>query len=84
MWTSIIHGPLQDQSADDPATSRRHDHQHRLAFRQEDLIALLLPVSDFETMKSGLQYKDAKVGSGAAAAEGDRVVLDWEGYTIGD
>eukprot|EP00904_Undaria_pinnatifida_P000764 jgi/Undpi1/10689/HiC_scaffold_29.g13137.m1 len=38
---------------------------------------------DFETLESGLQYKDAKVGSGTVASKGDRVVMDWEGYTIG-
>ena len=30
-----------------------------------------------------MQYKDAKVGSGTVASKGDRVVMDWEGYTIG-
>lgn len=39
--------------------------------------------SDFETMKNGLQFKDAKVGTGNPATVGDRVVMDWEGYTIG-
>ncbi|CAM9490336.1 unnamed protein product [Discosporangium mesarthrocarpum] len=42
---------------------------------------LLYP--DFVSTENGLQYKDAKVGSGVAAAMGDRVVMDWEGYTIG-
>ena len=32
---------------------------------------------------SGLQIKDVKEGTGAAAAAGDRVVYEWEGYTIG-
>lgn len=39
---------------------------------------------DFKDLENGLQYKDAKVGSGRAASEGDRVVFDWEGYTIGE
>lgn len=39
---------------------------------------------DFETLESGLQFKDAKVGTGTAATNGDRVVMDWEGYTIGE
>lgn len=38
---------------------------------------------DFKDLDNGLQYKDAKVGAGRAASEGDRVVFDWEGYTIG-
>lgn len=38
---------------------------------------------DFTQMKSGLQYKSVKEGSGISPDTGDRVVLDWEGYTIG-
>jgi hypothetical protein len=38
---------------------------------------------DFVPTTSGLQYKDAKVGTGESARVGDRVVLNWEGYTIG-
>jgi FKBP-type peptidyl-prolyl cis-trans isomerase len=37
----------------------------------------------FTPTKSGLQIKDVKEGTGAAAAAGDRVVYEWEGYTIG-
>ena len=37
----------------------------------------------FERTRSGLQIKDVKEGTGAAAATGDRVVYEWEGYTIG-
>ena len=38
---------------------------------------------DFESTKSGLQYKDYKPGSGAAARTGDRVSLEWTGVTVG-
>lgn len=38
---------------------------------------------DFTQTESGLQYKDAKPGSGDPSRVGDRVVIDWEGYTIG-
>ncbi|KAG5191735.1 hypothetical protein JKP88DRAFT_230862 [Tribonema minus] len=38
---------------------------------------------DFVELPSGLQYKDIKVGSGEKPSTGDRVVIDWEGYTIG-
>mmetsp|Transcript_12757 Transcript_12757/g.27822 ORF Transcript_12757/g.27822 Transcript_12757/m.27822 type:complete len:156 (-) Transcript_12757:635-1102(-) len=40
---------------------------------------------DFEMLPSGLQFKDARKGKedAEAASEGDRVVIDWEGYTIG-
>ena len=37
----------------------------------------------FTPTKSSLQIKDVKEGTGAAAAAGDRVVYEWEGYTIG-
>jgi hypothetical protein len=39
---------------------------------------------DFTKLPSGLLFKDAKVAKGgASAARGDRVVIDWTGYTIG-
>lgn len=38
---------------------------------------------DYTKEESGLQYKDAKTGTGANPQQGDRVVFDWEGYTIG-
>ena len=31
----------------------------------------------------GLLFKDGKVGSGSTPEPGDRVVIDWTGYTIG-
>lgn len=38
---------------------------------------------DFVQKPSGLQYKVVKEGTGSTPAVGDRVVVDWEGYTIG-
>ena len=39
---------------------------------------------DYELTQSGLQYKDMRDGAGTATArEGDNVVIDWDGYTIG-
>mmetsp|Transcript_7756 Transcript_7756/g.23473 ORF Transcript_7756/g.23473 Transcript_7756/m.23473 type:complete len:248 (+) Transcript_7756:63-806(+) len=38
---------------------------------------------DFTLTDSGLQYKDVRTGSGPTPRDGDRVVVDWEGYTIG-
>jgi hypothetical protein len=40
-------------------------------------------LSDYTESESGLQFKDVKKGSGASPAVGDRLVYDWEGYTIG-
>ena len=38
---------------------------------------------DFEQKPSGLQYKVVKEGTGRTPKKGDKVVVDWEGYTIG-
>ena len=40
-------------------------------------------LSDYTESETGLQFKDVKKGSGASPAVGDRLVYDWEGYTIG-
>lgn len=37
----------------------------------------------FTRTSSGLQLKDSTVGRGKEATVGDRVVYEWEGYTIG-
>ena len=37
----------------------------------------------FTRSSSGLQLKDAKTGTGSQPSNGDRVVIQWEGYTIG-
>ncbi|KAJ8613559.1 hypothetical protein CTAYLR_002206 [Chrysophaeum taylorii] len=37
----------------------------------------------FERTSSGLQWKDRAIGSGKEATIGDRVVYEWEGYTLG-
>jgi len=38
---------------------------------------------DFSLTPSGLQYKDVRIGTGNSPNDGDRIVVDWEGYTIG-
>ena len=43
-----------------------------------------MSTSDFTLTPSGLRYKDAKPGKGTVTPEpGDRVVVDWTGFTIG-
>lgn len=39
--------------------------------------------SDFTKLSSGLLIKDVKKGAGSTPEKGDRVVIDWSGYTIG-
>ena len=38
---------------------------------------------DFTLTASGLQYKDFREGSGASPKPGQRVIVDWDGYTAG-
>eukprot|EP01038_Epipyxis_sp_PR26KG_P008534 gene8534-11534_t len=38
---------------------------------------------DYTQKESGLQYKVVTEGKGPIARKGDRVTVDWEGYTIG-
>lgn len=38
---------------------------------------------DFNLTESGLQFKDFKLGNGDMPKKGDRVVVDWDGVTIG-
>jgi len=53
------------------------------ALKGKDYGKTQMSYSDFAMTDSGLMYKDATVGSGKSPAEGDRVVVDWSGYTIG-
>jgi len=39
--------------------------------------------ADFTKAPTGFLFKDAKVGGGRSPEPGDRVVVDWTGYTIG-
>lgn len=38
---------------------------------------------DYTLTESGLQFKDLRLGTGATPKEGETVVVDWDGYTIG-
>jgi hypothetical protein len=37
---------------------------------------------DFTSTPSGLQYRDVRIGEGTPAEFGQKVVVDWAGYTI--
>ena len=39
--------------------------------------------SDFERTPTGLQYKEFKAGAGPLPRQGDKVVVDWTGVTVG-
>mmetsp|Transcript_35308 Transcript_35308/g.110336 ORF Transcript_35308/g.110336 Transcript_35308/m.110336 type:complete len:179 (-) Transcript_35308:339-875(-) len=53
------------------------------ALKGKDYGKTKMKYPDFVATPSGLQYKDVKVGNGESPEDGDRVVFDWEGYTIG-
>lgn len=53
------------------------------ALEGKDYGKTAMSYSDYTRTQSGLLYKDAKQGSGQAPSKGDRVVVDWTGYTIG-
>ena len=67
---------------DPGAKNSLHLHLHLCSF----LVSFTLCTCrypDFERSDSGLQYKDYKQGTGPLPENGDTVVLDWAGYTIG-
>ncbi|XP_020522973.1 peptidyl-prolyl cis-trans isomerase FKBP19, chloroplastic isoform X2 [Amborella trichopoda] len=53
------------------------------ALRGKDYGKTKMRYPDYVETKSGLQYKDLRVGSGASPKMGETVVVDWDGYTIG-
>ncbi|RWR80154.1 peptidyl-prolyl cis-trans isomerase FKBP19, chloroplastic [Cinnamomum micranthum f. kanehirae] len=53
------------------------------ALRGKDYGKTKMRFPDYTETKSGLQYKDLRVGSGSTPKIGDTVVVDWDGYTIG-
>jgi len=66
----------------DPAYSSTFETMEALSGKDYGKIRTQYP--DFTSTSSGLQYKDIRLGSGDNTAEiGDRVVIDWSGYTIG-
>ncbi|KAH7279846.1 hypothetical protein KP509_37G040000 [Ceratopteris richardii] len=53
------------------------------ALRGKDYGKTKMRYPDYTLTESGLQYKDLKVGTGPIPKEGEIVVVDWDGYTIG-
>lgn len=54
-----------------------------LADREKERQYIQESYADFTKSKDGYLYREVKPGSGEKAREGDRVVFDWSGYTIG-
>eukprot|EP00249_Psilotum_nudum_P010028 c22292_g1_i1 orf=131-928(-) len=53
------------------------------ALRGKDYGKSKMHYPDFIETESGLQYKDLRLGSGPSPREGEVVVVDWDGYTVG-
>ncbi|CAN8299613.1 unnamed protein product [Cochlearia groenlandica] len=53
------------------------------AIRGKDYGKTKMKYPDYTETQSGLQYKDLRIGTGPIAKKGERVVVDWDGYTIG-
>jgi hypothetical protein len=62
-----------------PSLANAEDFAERDAQRQY----IQESYSDFSRSKEGWLFREVKPGSGEPAREGDRVVFDWSGYTIG-
>ena len=65
------------------AAEAKEQFEYQPALQGLDYGKIRTVYPDFIQKKSGLQYKVVKEGEGKTPAAGDRVVLDWEGYTIG-
>ncbi|VVB14371.1 unnamed protein product [Arabis nemorensis] len=53
------------------------------AIRGKDYGKTKMKYPDYTETQSGLQYKDLRVGTGPKPKKGEKVVVDWDGYTIG-
>ncbi|KAK3127735.1 hypothetical protein QOZ80_7AG0577720 [Eleusine coracana subsp. coracana] len=53
------------------------------ALRGKDYGKSKMRYPDYTETESGLQYKDLRVGDGPSPKQGETVVVDWDGYTIG-
>ncbi|CAA7031513.1 unnamed protein product [Microthlaspi erraticum] len=53
------------------------------ALRGKDYGKTKMKYPDYTETQSGLQYKDLRIGTGPKPKKGEKVVVDWDGYTIG-
>lgn len=53
------------------------------ALRGKDYGKTKMRYPDYTLTGSGLQFKDLRMGTGPTPKEGETVVVDWDGYTIG-
>uniref|UniRef100_A0A383WD35 peptidylprolyl isomerase n=1 Tax=Tetradesmus obliquus TaxID=3088 RepID=A0A383WD35_TETOB len=63
--------------------SERSKYEPMEALRGKDYGKPRMTYPDYEMTPSGLQYKDMREGTGEVPREGDTLLVDWDGYTIG-
>uniref|UniRef100_A0A7S4HDP8 peptidylprolyl isomerase n=1 Tax=Prymnesium polylepis TaxID=72548 RepID=A0A7S4HDP8_9EUKA len=66
-----------------PAIADSKTYTQQPALAGKDYGKTAMSYSDFTAGTNGLLFKDGKPGTGQTPAAGDRVVIDWTGYTIG-
>ncbi|KAJ1468985.1 hypothetical protein T484DRAFT_1983201 [Baffinella frigidus] len=62
---------------------KKKDFTSMSALEGKDYGKTRMKLADYTETETGLQFKDVKKGKGVVPTVGDRVVYDWEGYTIG-
>lgn len=70
-------------AAGSPAVSSAEEFAYQPALKGKDYGKSEMSSADFTKTPSGLSYKDGTIGKGRVPQVGDRVVIDWTGYTIG-
>ena len=66
-----------------PAFADSKTYTQQPALSGKDYGKEAMTYSDFSKGANGLLFKDGKSGTGQQPAAGDRVVVEWTGYTIG-
>lgn len=77
LFVSLLYDSLKEETA--VAT----EFTDMPALRGKDYGKTKMRYPDFRETDSGLQYKDLRLGTGSTPKEGETVVVDWDGYTIG-
>lgn len=88
LWTFLLFtglSPTEEASAATEFTDRMYMVAVNPvpALRGKDYGKSKMSYPDYVQTSSGLQYKDLREGAGPNPREGDQVVVDWAGYTIG-
>ncbi len=66
-----------------PTDPARAEFAYQPGLAGKDYGKSKMSYGDFTETPSGLLYKDATLGKGKTPEAGDRVVVEWTGYTIG-